>query len=288
MFCYILVEEGVDEFFFIQDLHLNFHSFFGFQHGSIPSVQAIMWLLSLAIGLKCFWFLVALLLYPKSNIPELFFLDPRDLCLPNQFSRGSWQKLSVSTYLIWCQRRNWVASMIWWLTLIFDPSYVCHDIDINIIWPASFVKFHCHYWTEFSQSWKDVTKTLRCHGNLQLLTDLIMVLTMLLIQVPETGYFECSWCQNQSIHEQEHPILERCVNSIFYLFKKYQKYNSKVRTYHSRCVDYIYLYQNYTDSVVLISKSAQHCTILEKIDVLNTCGAMICPYFGIVIKFHQM
>ena len=173
MFCYILVEEGVDEFFFIQDLHLNFHSFFGFQHGSIPSVQAIMWLLSLAIGLKCFWFLVALLLYPKSNIPELFFLDPRDLCLPNQFSRGSWQKLSVSTYLIWCQRINWVASMIWWLTLIFDPSYVCHDIDINIIWPASFVKFHCHYWTEFSQSWKDVTKTLRCHGNLQLLTDLI-------------------------------------------------------------------------------------------------------------------
>ena len=29
-------------------------------------------------------------------------------------------------------------------------------------------------------------------------------------------------------------------------------------------------------------KSAQHCTILVKIDVLDTCGAMICLYFGIV------
>ena len=29
-------------------------------------------------------------------------------------------------------------------------------------------------------------------------------------------------------------------------------------------------------------KSAQHCTILVKVDVLNTCGAMICSNFGIV------
>ena len=38
-------------------------------------------------------------------------------------------------------------------------------------------------------------------------------------------------------------------------------------------------------SVMLISKSAQHCVILVKIDVFNTCGAMICLYFGIVMKF---
>ena len=45
--------------FFIQDLHLNFHSFLGFQHGSGSSVKAIMRLsatLPLAIGLKCFGF----------------------------------------------------------------------------------------------------------------------------------------------------------------------------------------------------------------------------------------
>ena len=70
--------------FFIQDLHLNFHSFLGFQHGSDSSVKAIMRLsatLPLAIGLKCFWFLIALLLYPKSTILGLSFLDPKYLCL---------------------------------------------------------------------------------------------------------------------------------------------------------------------------------------------------------------
>ena len=78
--------------FFIQDLHLNFHSFLGFRHGSGSSVKTIMPLsaiLPLAIGLKCFWFLIVLLLYPKSTILGLSFLDPKDLCLPNQFLRGS-------------------------------------------------------------------------------------------------------------------------------------------------------------------------------------------------------
>ena len=110
--------------FFIQDLHLNFHSFLGFQHGSGSPVKVIMRLLPLAIGLKCFWFLIALLLYPKSTILGLSFLNHKNLCLPKQVSRGSWQKRSVSTYLTWCQRRNWVASMIE-LTFIFKPSYVC-------------------------------------------------------------------------------------------------------------------------------------------------------------------
>ena len=46
--------------FFIQDLHLNFHSLLGFfQHGSGSSVKVIMPLsatLPLAIGLKIFGF----------------------------------------------------------------------------------------------------------------------------------------------------------------------------------------------------------------------------------------
>ena len=42
--------------FFIQDLHLKSHSLFGFQHGGGSSVKAIMRLLPLAIGLKCFGF----------------------------------------------------------------------------------------------------------------------------------------------------------------------------------------------------------------------------------------
>ena len=58
MFCFNLGEEAVDEFF-IQDLHLNFHSFLGFQHGSGSSVKEIILLsaaLRLAIGLNFFGF----------------------------------------------------------------------------------------------------------------------------------------------------------------------------------------------------------------------------------------
>ena len=73
--------------FFIQDLHLNFNSFLGFQHGTCLSVIAIMLLLAalpLAIGLKFFWFVIALFFYRKSTTLGLSFLDPKDLCLPNQ------------------------------------------------------------------------------------------------------------------------------------------------------------------------------------------------------------
>ena len=62
--------------FFIQDLHLNFHSFLGFWHGSGSSVKRIMPLsatLPLTIGLKCFWFLIVIfkvnhtwIIFPRS------------------------------------------------------------------------------------------------------------------------------------------------------------------------------------------------------------------------------
>ena len=54
--------------------------------------QAIMPLsatLPLRIGLKIFSFLIALLLYPKSAILGLSFLDSKDICVPNQFLRRS-------------------------------------------------------------------------------------------------------------------------------------------------------------------------------------------------------
>ena len=35
-------------------------------------------------------------------------------------------------------------------------------------------------------------------------------------------------------------------------------------------------------------KSAQHCTILVKVDVFDTCGAMICSYFGIAFLLFFM
>ena len=56
--------------FFIQDLHLKFHSFLGFQHGSGSSVKAITLLLPLLIGLKCFCFITAI---PKLNHTWIIF-----------------------------------------------------------------------------------------------------------------------------------------------------------------------------------------------------------------------
>ena len=112
---------------------------------------------------------MALLLCPKSAILGLPFLSPKDLCLPNQFSRGSLQKCSHSTYLTWYQKGNWVASMIE-LMLIFNPSYICHNM--NIFWPVSFVKFPWHCWTEFNQSQKYLRKALWSHANLRSVTDL--------------------------------------------------------------------------------------------------------------------
>ena len=41
MFCYILGEAELMGFF-IQDLHLNFHSFLGFRHGIGSSVKTTM------------------------------------------------------------------------------------------------------------------------------------------------------------------------------------------------------------------------------------------------------
>ena len=94
--------------FFIQDLHLTFHSLLGFQHGSGMSVKAILPLsaiLPFVINLKCFWFLIALLLYQKSTILGLSFFNPKDLCLSTSFQRGSWQKHSVSTYVTYVKKK---------------------------------------------------------------------------------------------------------------------------------------------------------------------------------------
>ena len=127
----------------------------------IPLSATLPW----AIGLNSI--IVILLLYPKWAILWLSFLDPKDLCLPNQFSRGSLQKRSVSTYLTRYQRRNWVASMIE-LTLIFNLSCLSQYEHLR---PASFVKFPWRCWTEYSEIWKDLRKALWSYEDLQSVTD---------------------------------------------------------------------------------------------------------------------
>ena len=152
MFCYILVAAAVDKFFYSRftfKLSFFFRVFSTWKwlvsygnHATVSNITISNWFEN---------FLVSNSIYPKSTILGLSFLDPKGICLPNQFSRRSWQKRSVSPYLPWCQRRNWVASMIE-LTPIFNPSHVCNDM--NIFWPASFVKFPWRCRTEFSHHGK--------------------------------------------------------------------------------------------------------------------------------------
>ena len=50
-------------------------------HGTISSI-------TISDSFEFFWFVQALLLYWKSAILGLSFLRPKDLCLPNQFSKA--------------------------------------------------------------------------------------------------------------------------------------------------------------------------------------------------------
>ena len=54
------------------------------------------------------------------------------------------------------------------LTLIFNHSYVCHDM--NLFWPTSFVKFPRRSWTEFSRCWKDSLRSQENFWSLRLIT----------------------------------------------------------------------------------------------------------------------
>ena len=117
----------------------------------------------------------------------------------------------------------------------FINTYIqsCHNM--NIFWSASFVKFPWHCWTEFSQSWKDLRKTLRSHENLRSLTDL------------SDG--------NIGIHSNVHDVKNQgktCKQYFLSSLKiaeiRFQSTNISLLL----CIEYIYLYQNCTDSVVLV------------------------------------
>ena len=121
MFSFNLEEAAVDEFFYSR-FTIKFSFFFRFSTWKWSSVEAIMVLsaaLPLVIRLNFFG------LYKHyCYIESQPYLDYLSSGLKIFACQTSFQKRSVNTYLTWCQRRNWVASMIE-LTLIFNPSYVC-------------------------------------------------------------------------------------------------------------------------------------------------------------------
>ena len=102
------------------------------------------------------------MLYRKSAIRGLSFLDPKDLCPPNQFSKGFCQ------YILDLMSKKKLSSFNDWINAYFR-SFICLPLhDMNIFWPASISKVP---W-RFSQSWNNLRKTLQSHENLRLLADL--------------------------------------------------------------------------------------------------------------------
>ena len=137
------------------------------------------------------------MLYPKSAILGLSFLDPKDLCLPNQFSRGSLQKRSVSSYKLNLMSEKKLGSFNDWINTYFQ-YFTCLPHDMNIFWLVSFVTFPWRCWTEFSHSRKGLRKALRIQENIWSVADLSGV-TIGFYSNSRDRYFECSWRQ-KSIH----------------------------------------------------------------------------------------
>ena len=72
------------------------------------------------------------------------------------------------------------------IRLIFNPSYVCHNM--NIFWPAAFLQFPQHCRKEFSERLNENTAKPWKPS--------IIDESKCFVQIQEIEYFECSWCQN--------------------------------------------------------------------------------------------
>ena len=77
-------------------------------------------------------------------------------------------------------------------------------------------------------------KTLRSHGSLQSLEDLINGANIgsYAFKFKRLVILNVHDVKNEFIDEQANAIFERSVNNILYLFKKWKKYDPKVRAYH--------------------------------------------------------
>ena len=159
MFCFNLGQAAVDELFYSR-FTFNLSFFFRFStwkwllnlgnHATISSITISNWI-------EFFWFAIALLLYWKSAILGLSFLDAKDLCLQSQFSKV------FCRYILNLMSKKKLSSFNDWINAYFQ-SFIClPPHNMNIFWPESLSKFSWRFWTEFSQSWNSLRKTLRSH-----------------------------------------------------------------------------------------------------------------------------
>ena len=138
---------------------------------------------------------------PKNHTWIIF--SPKDLCLPNQFSR--------------IEEDKYILNLISWKKL---GSF--NDLIVDTYFqPFIYLPQYWHSWTELSQSWKDLTKTLWSHGNLQSLINVINGANIgTHSSSGECFFFNVHDVKNEFINEQGHAILETCINSILYLLNK--------------------------------------------------------------------
>ena len=154
-----------------------------------------------------------LLLYRKSAILGLSFLNPKDICLSYQFSKAFCQ------YILNLLSKKKLGSFNDWITAYFQ-SFIClPPHDMNNFWPASLSKFPWRLWTEFSQSWNILKKILRSHENFAM-TDLSGSNNGFHPNSRAWLFWAFMMSKNQFINEQNCALLARCVKSILYLYRK--------------------------------------------------------------------
>ena len=181
------------------------------------------------------------MLYRKSAIIGLSFLDSKDFCLSNQFSRAPWQKHSVSIYLTRCQKKFCLASMIE-LKLIYNTSYICRSTiyehflarissKVSLAFLKRIQPILEELQENITKSWKPliIDRSKWCYYRFSFKFKRLIILSAHSVK-------------NQPINEQKCTVLARCnVKNILYSYKKQQKCNSKLWTYHcSTCIKYSY------------------------------------------------
>ena len=121
MFCFNLGEAAVDELFYSR-FTFNLSFFFRFStwkwllslgnHAIISSITIRDWV-------EIFWFVIALLLYRKSAILELSFLNPKNLSLPNQFSKA------ICQYILNLMSKKKLGCFNDWINAYFQSFIIC-------------------------------------------------------------------------------------------------------------------------------------------------------------------
>ena len=119
---------------------------------------------------------------------------------------------------------------------------------MNVFWPRFFVKFPWLCWTEFSQSWKDLRKTLRSHENLRSLALIISGANIIGFHSNSRDWLFWVFMMSKinSVNEQKCAVLARCVNSIFCLYKSMNEsitapHISSISTFIPDCIDNVEL-----------------------------------------------